>query len=223
MDTYNTHWNVVDNGRGDYTNTMNGTSAACPIVAGVVSLMLTMNPNLTYRDVQYIVATTARKNDSDDPSWKQNSAGFFISNKYGFGVIDAGKAVQKAKTFVSLGEEKIVEQTFDVNLSLATGNEIVLEAFVTEDFKVTNVQLRLKTDHDNNGKLKIILESPKATQSILAYGDTVLYNKYEPWTFLSVAFLEESSRGRWLVHIQDMGSENRGDLSQWSLIVRGYE
>lgn len=50
----------------DYTNVMNGTSSAAPTVSGVIALMLEANPNLTWRDVKYILAMTARKLDYDN-------------------------------------------------------------------------------------------------------------------------------------------------------------
>ena len=43
----------------DYTSRFNGTSAAAPIVTGVIALMLEANPNLTYRDVQEILVRSA--------------------------------------------------------------------------------------------------------------------------------------------------------------------
>ncbi len=55
----------------NYTNIMNGTSAATPTISGVIALMLQANPNLTWRDVKYILAMTARKIDYDN-----NSDGF---------------------------------------------------------------------------------------------------------------------------------------------------
>lgn len=53
----------VNNPLCDYTNNMNGTSAAAPMVSGVVALMLQVNPALTARDVKYILARTARPFD----------------------------------------------------------------------------------------------------------------------------------------------------------------
>jgi len=38
-----------------------GTSAAAPIAAGMVALMLQVRPCLTWRDVQYLIAMTAQK------------------------------------------------------------------------------------------------------------------------------------------------------------------
>ena len=74
MDNYQIHWSNSENTDGNYTLAMNGTSAACPMVSGVVALMLSVNPNLRYQEVQYILAKTARKNDPYDSSWKINDA-----------------------------------------------------------------------------------------------------------------------------------------------------
>jgi subtilisin family serine protease len=56
----------------DYTSRFSGTSAAAPVVSGVIALMLEANPNLTYRDVQHIMVRSARQNDPTDPSWVTN-------------------------------------------------------------------------------------------------------------------------------------------------------
>jgi len=61
------------NSRCDYTNIFNGTSAATPIVSGVVALMLDANPNLTWRDVKHILATTSDKVDLPSPIPTLNS------------------------------------------------------------------------------------------------------------------------------------------------------
>jgi len=45
---------------GDYSHTFGGTSAAAPQVSSIVALMLEANPNLGWRDVQDILAYTAR-------------------------------------------------------------------------------------------------------------------------------------------------------------------
>lgn len=51
----------------DYTNEMNGTSSATPMVSGVVALMLEAKPGLSWREVKYILATSSRKVDFADP------------------------------------------------------------------------------------------------------------------------------------------------------------
>lgn len=103
----------------NYTNIMNGTSAATPSISGVVALMLEANPNLTWRDVKHILAMTASKVDFStatlshpktslnltghtyDKNYTTNRAGISFSNSYGFGRANAEAAVNMAKTYVA--------------------------------------------------------------------------------------------------------------------------
>ena len=54
--------NLAKNSNCNYSH-MNGTSAAAPTVTGVVALMLSANPNLSWRDVRHILATTSKQVD----------------------------------------------------------------------------------------------------------------------------------------------------------------
>ncbi|RIK80510.1 MAG: hypothetical protein DCC67_09305 [Planctomycetota bacterium] len=49
-----------------FTTRFNGTSAAAPMVTGVIALMLEANPNLSWRDVQEILVRSARQNAQFD-------------------------------------------------------------------------------------------------------------------------------------------------------------
>jgi subtilisin family serine protease len=51
-----------ENERYNYTASFNGTSAAAPTASGVIALMLEANPKLTFWEVKYILAKTARRN-----------------------------------------------------------------------------------------------------------------------------------------------------------------
>ncbi len=87
-------WNFVFNSLG-----FSGTSAAAPQVAGLAALLLSSNPDLTYRDVQHILLLSARHFDLYDPDLTPNSAGLLVSHNAGFGVPDAGHAVQLARAW----------------------------------------------------------------------------------------------------------------------------
>jgi subtilisin family serine protease len=64
----------------DYTSRFNGTSAAAPIVTGVIALMLDANPNLTYRDVQEILVRSSRQAAQFEfPSNGAGSSAFYNS------------------------------------------------------------------------------------------------------------------------------------------------
>lgn len=81
-----------------------GTSFAAPVVSGVVALVLQVNPDLTWRDVKGVLATTAfhvhdHENDPYDDSWVVNGAGIWHSDRYGFGIVNASAAVMVAETW----------------------------------------------------------------------------------------------------------------------------
>ncbi|WP_413557782.1 S8 family peptidase [Bdellovibrio sp. HCB209] len=108
----------------NYSVTFNGTSSAAPTVTGAVALLLEANPNLTWRDVKYILAKTALAVDyvttgsipypggttanrgvpagySWELPWRVNGAGFKFQNWYGFGKVDIDAAVAMAKSYTS--------------------------------------------------------------------------------------------------------------------------
>jgi subtilisin family serine protease/subtilisin-like proprotein convertase family protein len=76
-----------------------GTSAAVPHISGLVALILSANTNLTYRDVQQIVILSSRHYDFADPDLRTNGADFLVSHNVGFGLPDAGQAVQLARSW----------------------------------------------------------------------------------------------------------------------------
>lgn len=88
-----------------------GTSAAGPLVAGVAALVLSANPVLTARDVQQIIALSARHFDFGDPTLVINAAGMRVSHYSGFGVPDAGEAVRLAQRWVNRPPVTVVRVT----------------------------------------------------------------------------------------------------------------
>ncbi len=76
-----------------------GTSFAAPHISGVAALMLSVNTNLTYRDVQQILILSSRHYPVADPDVVTNGAGFVVSHNLGFGVPDAGVAVRLAQSW----------------------------------------------------------------------------------------------------------------------------
>ncbi|MFA6547169.1 MAG: S8 family serine peptidase, partial [Limisphaerales bacterium] len=105
-----------------------GTSFAAPQITGLCALLLGANPNLTIRDVQQILALSARHFDFADRDLATNGAGLVVSHNLGFGVPDAGLAVRLAQawsnrppattiTLVSNGVQAIPDAGFLVRAS----------------------------------------------------------------------------------------------------------
>jgi subtilisin family serine protease/subtilisin-like proprotein convertase family protein len=80
-----------------FSSVVRGTSFAAPQISGLVALLLSTNPQLTIRDVQLILALSARHFDLDDPNLRANGAGLRLSHNVGFGVPDAGHALELAQ------------------------------------------------------------------------------------------------------------------------------
>ena len=82
----------------DYADTFNGTSSACPHVAGVAALVLSVNPNLTVQEVNTIIEQSAQKvggyNYQNTPGRPNGT----WNNEMGYGLVDAHAAVLLAQT-----------------------------------------------------------------------------------------------------------------------------
>jgi subtilisin family serine protease len=76
------------NPNGNYTGTFGGTSSGTPLAAGIAGLVLSRNPNLTRKQVRQILHDTA---DKVGPA-PYNEKG--RNNRYGFGRLNANKAVK---------------------------------------------------------------------------------------------------------------------------------
>eukprot|EP00537_Pseudo-nitzschia_pungens_P011055 CAMPEP_0172385844 /NCGR_PEP_ID=MMETSP1061-20121228/3454_1 /TAXON_ID=37318 /ORGANISM="Pseudo-nitzschia pungens, Strain cf. pungens" /LENGTH=1877 /DNA_ID=CAMNT_0013115001 /DNA_START=415 /DNA_END=6048 /DNA_ORIENTATION=- len=218
-----------------------GTSFACPVVTGVVALILEANSNLSWRDVQGIFAQTSQRveNDPLDTTDVVNAAGFWHSNWYGFGVVDAKAAVEAAMNWTLYSEElQAVGISEDESAVLSQDSEeaylstIVLDpekdSYPT-DFVVESTVVLLDLSHYNRGDLQIELESPSGTKSLLSPGkrpeDTQLEGD-QRWKLMTVRNWGENPTGDWKVTIRDLlANENETPeanvFRQWTLIVYG--
>ncbi len=173
---------------GDYVHDFGGTSAAAPLVSGVVALMLEANPDLSWRDVQQVLVRTARQNDVTDADWVVNGGGHPVNHKYGFGTVDALAAVQVARSWHPVSAEHAVTSgPVIVGRPIPDDEPAGASSAVTlaESLTVEWVEVVLDASHPSRGNLEVVLTSPSGTQSVLAevHGDADA--DYEQWVFTS--------------------------------------
>lgn len=217
------------NGLADtnYTNKSGDTSTAAALVSGVVGLMLSKNPTLTYRDVQVILARSARRNNTVDTDWIQNGAGLWVNHKYGYGVVNAAAAVAMASTWTNLGAEQVVTSgLLSPNILIPDANATGITVTTTLPNSVPSiewVEVEINIpNHTWRGDLNIELTAPSGTKSRLVTSNVsdgpatgIVQN------FTSFRHLGESSGGTWSVKIWDDFGGDTGNLATWKLNVYG--
>ena len=104
--------------------THGGTSAAAPLASGIYSLILSANPNLTWRDVQYISVLSATPINEEDGNYQTTALNRKYSHKYGYGKTDAYKMVHFAKTWVNVKPQAwYYSDIIEVNQTITTQNK----------------------------------------------------------------------------------------------------
>ncbi|OEU23283.1 subtilisin-like protein, partial [Fragilariopsis cylindrus CCMP1102] len=198
---------------GTCANSGSGTSFSCPVVSGVIALMLEARGELTWRDVQGIIASTSKKvKDSEDKSAQTNIAGVWHSDWYGFGIIDAKKAVNTAlKWDLWSPEEQAMGISDDEDKPIPNnGIEFVSELTVGSEYKgfiSESVVVLLDLQHYSRGDLKVTLISPKGTQSVLHAGkrpEATQTKGDQRWKLMTVRTWGEDPTGIWKLKLQDL-------------------
>ncbi|MBD2797846.1 S8 family serine peptidase [Xenorhabdus sp. 18] len=229
----------------DYTS-MQGTSFAAPIVSGIVALMLEANPNLGYRDVQQILALSARKvndpstvwNDNHSHNW--NGGGMHVSHDYGFGQVDARAAVRLAESWMTqstAANEYVYSASSGLlGKTLAAGETLTSSIAMNAGLNVEHVEIDFDAQVGRLGDLTLKLISPDGTQSILLNRQGKVpdgmsgASESDPgssqsgtfkYSFMSTHDFGERSAGNWTLQVTDANSGLPVTLNAWSLRLYG--
>lgn len=240
----------AENTSCSYTSVFNGTSSAAPTVTGAIALMLEANPNLSWRDVKYILASTATPVNFEtgtithplgatlpggmdwDQKWITNAAQFKFHNWFGFGRLNIDAAVTKAQEFntapVSLGTYTETNWAhFNTGLTTSIPDNSSLGATsilnVTSNLKVEAVQIKVSVTHADISELALELTSPSGTKSVLVPARNSLTGiaNFVNDVFLTNAFYQETSSGNWTLKVIDAKAANAGTLTAFSLNIFG--
>jgi len=193
-----------------------GTSAAGPLAAGMIALLLQSNPNLNWRDVQHIIVETCDQPNPEDADalleggpWEFNGDGRTVSHDFGFGVMNAAKMILAAKNWTTVPErhqctvgsskglwaipkmdkKKDLEFTFDGDRCIKKGVSFVEHAVLIASY-----------ESSFRGSVQVELKSPNHFHSILMrprFKDNST-EKVLTWPFVSFLHWGEPSAGTWV-------------------------
>jgi hypothetical protein len=193
--------------------------------------MLEANSNLTWRDIKYILANTAKV--SDIKNMTENEAGykFDAQNNYGFGFIDAEAALKMASTYKKdLGDLKIKEKPYskseDEHINEGIFDEYIYDRVtfnIKENLNIEAITLTYKVDYNNipssfeNLSLKVMKDDEEKSITIPSYPDQqelkITFNH----------FYGESSKGEWEFFIKQDKDNQVVNNIQMKMTIYGTE
>ena len=224
-----------------YREDFGGTSAATPIVSGVVALMRAANPDLTWRDVKLILAASARRNDSGDSGWEQGALRYgsttdrySFNHEYGFGMVDAQAAVALADGWTTAPPpresearsgvlELAIPDAPDGGFAPALADSLTLDSHVGF---IEFIEVEITLEHDWFRDLQIELVSPAGTVSVLSVPAREITGRTGSfrgsYRFGSARHLGENAAGTWTLRVWDTLHEDTGTLKSWKLTAYGH-
>jgi len=215
---------------GRCTSSHTGTSASSPMAAGIIALVLEANPLLTWRDVQHIVVRSAKKANLVADDWKTNAAGFNVSHAFGFGLMDAGKMVERAEKWEKVpqqqkcsneynGGEEAVRAGWQTRLNITVDDcdsvQVLEHVHVVVDISSRN----------KRGEFEIRLTSPSGTESkLLALRplDNSIsgFSNFRTWPLMSTHYWGEQTKGRWSLEVKNSGGRT-AYVRGWRIVLYG--
>lgn len=211
----------------NYTSTFGGTSSACPLVAGVAGLMVSINPNLTYTQVRTHLINTATKIDTAGGGYVNG-----YSTKYGYGKVNAYNAVLAAQGTTPPPPPPTTTLNFsstNVPLSIPDNNTTGIASVLSVSAvtgTVVDVNLSCNITHTYKGDLQVSLVHPDGTTVILhnqsgGSTDNVI-TTFDTLTApaQSLTVLNgKNPNGTWQLRVKDLAAVDVGTLNSWTLQI----
>ncbi|MBB5039340.1 S8 family serine peptidase [Prosthecobacter dejongeii] len=219
----------------NYTNDFNGTSAATPVVSGVVALMLQANPYLNWRDVKEILLRSSTQIQPKDKGWlqrpnrdvwEQGFAPIKHHHFYGGGMIHAPSAVAMAQAWPGLGTMISIERTQTPELPIEGqkiaplgGTSIIIP--LPEETKAKTKATRVNVDFSGEAPLRVENVTVKLSATHSRRGDLTLQLVSPSGTVSTLASYSKLDIGanysEWTFSsVRHWGESSRGI---WSLVA----
>ena len=236
-------YNTLPGTAGDYTNTdesyFSGTSTAAPVASGVVALMLEANSGLGYRDVQEILAYSAKRATFLDREHDKafngardwNGGALLVSHNFGFGHIDAHAAVRLAESWskVSTVSNLVIEdgQVAQHELKAEAGEQATTIASFAAHHSVEQMVVSISLETDRLEAVKLELISPDETRSWLLHtpapyvddedGEVLPLPAELDFILSTVLHWGEDLAGDWTLRLSNAENGTTVHLKDWSI------
>ena len=218
---------------GNFTRDFGGTSSSCPMVAGVVALMLSVNPHLTASEVKMILQETADKiMDVDADPQLGMKMGTYNSNGhslwFGYGKVNAHKAVEVAQARIQqelITEVITQENSTQMNIPDDDPKGISSLISIEQNGTIKEVEVNLNIEHEFLGDLEISLRSPQGQMILLQNrtlgAKTSLNKEYNLYNTPALQqLIKKPITGEWTLWLVDYAKEDTGILKGWEIVFK---
>jgi subtilisin-like proprotein convertase family protein len=202
---------------GSYTNNFGGTSSACPGAAGIVALMLSVNPALKAPEVKQILRKACDRIDVANGKYVDDR-----SDWYGFGRLNAVKAIEAARPV--LKPKITVNKIFNQPILDLKSAEATLE--IAESLKIDSVAVDVDIKHTFIGDLVLTLVPPNGGSPVVLHNRKGGATKDLRRTFdvantpALAGYHNASSHGTWRLQVRDEALRDTGLLVSFGLAVQ---
>ncbi len=200
----------------------------------VTSTIIIFSPDLSWRDVQYLLAYTSNTARLVNGNWVTNGGNLRVSNEFGFGAIDVEALVSRGRHWTNVPMQHSITIGRFIFSQLYNGNSSSFDSFYRSDPEIVSLEhvvviISLNFDDisqelyntyaaalengepvtwPERGQIQITLTSPSGTIStILPTRDSdKLPGNYTSWPLMSVHFWGENPVGTWTVRIYNLNN-----------------
>uniref|UniRef100_T1ITJ2 P/Homo B domain-containing protein n=1 Tax=Strigamia maritima TaxID=126957 RepID=T1ITJ2_STRMM len=190
-----------------------GTSAAAPLAAGVIALMLQANPCLSWRDVQYLIILTSTKINPYHVDWFTNSANLSHNHYLAFGLVNTWLLVNAAIIWLSVPQlTTYTSEIIHVNSEIPHTHVLTVSHYISETMLspyqlhiLEWVQIGVTIEHPCRGRLELRIQCPSGTTSVIGSSRPKDKSKFgfQDWIFTTVRCWGEKPNGTWNIIIKD--------------------
>ncbi|KAL5008705.1 hypothetical protein ScPMuIL_014286 [Solemya velum] len=208
---------------------LQGTSFSAPLAAGIIALALEANPELTWRDVQHLIVRTSKPHTTTDNifGWATNGAGLQVSQRLGFGLMNAEAMVTQAIDWATVPPQVLCSKqvTVEKGISFFSDSSSTVSVSDCAVVAIEHVQVRLMFETTSVGSLQVTLKSPHGTTSYLLSQSSSKQklNSYTVWDLMSVHFWGEHPQGEWTLFATVKDFYPTGTIYGWELTIYGTE
>ena len=200
---------------GNYANDFGGTSSSCPGVAGVVALMLSVNPELTWIEVRDRLRDACDQIDTAGGNYQNGHSVW-----YGYGRINARRAVELARPVARQRLE--IARSFFAPIADRSSTEVSLD--VSESAVLSDLDVVLKIEHSHIADLVVQLIPPGAAQRPVNLhlreggGQRNLERTYRASMHSGLnRLLGINCQGTWTLHVEDQAIRDTGVIQLFGL------